>query len=192
MRLISRSLLDEMVLCLLDESPRHGFAVARELAADAGLASVVRVRRPLVYRAIADLGRAGLVRAVREEPGAQGGPRTVWATTATGSREVRVWLDATVAHPRDARLELLAKFVLRERRGMSTAALARRQRARFERAAVAMRARRPASAGGAGVVALWREETLRAMLRTLRRLERQAAAPRRRGGRGTKRGVRAT
>jgi hypothetical protein len=116
----------------------------------------------------------------------------VWATTATGSREVRVWLDATVAHPRDARLELLAKFVLRERRGMSTAALARRQRARFERAAVAMRARRPASAGGAGVVALWREETLRAMLRTLRRLERQAAAPRRRGGRGTKRGVRAT
>lgn len=179
------------MLCLIDETPRHGFALAREMADDEGLAAVMRVRRPLVYRAIADLRRAGLVRALREEPGAQGGPRTVWAATARGTREARAWLDAIVAHPRDARLELLAKLVVRGRRGMPTAPLARRQRVAFACAASSMRAQRPSASSGAWVVALWREESLEAMVRALSRLERQAPRARRRGGRGTKRGVRA-
>ncbi|MEY2740157.1 MAG: PadR family transcriptional regulator [Ilumatobacteraceae bacterium] len=204
MRLFSRSPLDNAVLCLLDESPRHGFAVARELATDEGLAATLRVRRPLVYRAIDDLARAGLVRALREEPGAQGATRTVWGATAAGSRAARAWLDAVVAHPRDARIELLAKFVLRGRRGLGTASLARRQRATFARIAAAQRAERPPAGSGARIVSVWREEALEGMLRALARVERAASragagrgsATRRRqrarrGGRGTKRGVRA-
>ena len=45
-------LTDWVVLALVVEQPRHGFALARELAADGALGEVWTVPRPLVYRAI--------------------------------------------------------------------------------------------------------------------------------------------
>ena len=44
------SLTDWVVLGVLTEEPRHGFAVAKELARDAELGQLWTVRRPLVYR----------------------------------------------------------------------------------------------------------------------------------------------
>ena len=46
------SLTDWVVLGVLSEEPRHGFAVAKELGRDAELGQLWTVRRPLVYRAI--------------------------------------------------------------------------------------------------------------------------------------------
>jgi PadR family transcriptional regulator AphA len=171
-RLNDLALLDQVVLALLDEAPRHGFAVAKALADDEALAMAITVRRPLVYRAIDGLEAAALIQPVRTEPGRRGSPRTIYQATASGKRENRRWLDAVVAHPRDARLELLAKFALRARRGMSNRALAATQRRQFEPMAVALRTARSDADPTADLVRRWRYESLNAMVGLLRELER--------------------
>ncbi|NDG77267.1 MAG: PadR family transcriptional regulator, partial [Acidimicrobiia bacterium] len=72
MRLNRLSLLDQIVLALVAESPRHGFDVAENLATDEALSLAVTVRRPLVYRALDDLAAAGLITVARREPGSRG------------------------------------------------------------------------------------------------------------------------
>ena len=91
------SLTDWVVLALVAEEPRHGFAVAKELAPDATLGEAWTVRRPLVYRAIDHLRDAGLVEPVRTEAGAQGPHRTVYRATRSGATRVTRWLDRPVA-----------------------------------------------------------------------------------------------
>ena len=112
------------VLALIVEEPQHGFAIAKTLAEDEQLAQVITLSRPLVYRSLSTLVTRGLIRATRTEPGKQGRERTVYRATAAGSRVNREWLSSVVDHPRDARVDLLAKFVLRERRGLDNATLA--------------------------------------------------------------------
>lgn len=172
MRLNDLALLDQVVLALLDEEPRHGFGVAKALADDEALAMAITVRRPLVYRSIDGLESAGLIEPVRTEPGQRGAPRTIYRATARGRRLTREWLDAVVTHPRDARLELLAKFALRARRRMSNRALAATQRARFEPMAAALRNARDDADPAAELVRRWRYESLNAMVGLLRELER--------------------
>lgn len=77
MRLYSPSVLDHLVLSLIDEHPAHGFAIAKLLINDDSLAAVMRVRRPLVYRSLNALNDAGLIRASKTEAGDQGSERTV-------------------------------------------------------------------------------------------------------------------
>jgi PadR family transcriptional regulator AphA len=125
------SLTDWLVLAVLCEQPRHGFAVARELAADSELGSIWTVRRPLVYRSIDHLVDEGLAEPRAIEPGTQGPNRTVLAPTRTGRIRVARWIDEPVAHPRDVRTTLLAKLALRVRRGDDLASLARAQLATF-------------------------------------------------------------
>jgi DNA-binding PadR family transcriptional regulator len=171
MRLNDLALLDQVVLALLDEEPRHGFAVAKAFSDDEALVIAITVRRPLVYRSIDALAAAQLITAARVEVGQRGANRTIYRTTARGRQHTREWLDAVVPHPRDARLELLAKFALRARRGMSNRALAATQRQRFEPMSVALREARGDANPTADLVRRWRYESLTAMVGLLRELE---------------------
>jgi PadR family transcriptional regulator AphA len=167
MRLYEPSVLDQIVLAIIDEKPRHGFAVSKQLETDPSLSAVIRARRPLVYRSINSLVDAKLIRETKTEPGDQGSPRVVYATTATGKSTTATWLNDTVDHPRDARIELLAKFVLRNRRAMRNKQLATRQRKLFERQAANLQIAANSATDDVRLVALWRVENINAMIRLL-------------------------
>ena len=167
MRLYEPSVLDQIVLAIIDEKPRHGFAVSKELERDPSLAAVIRARRPLVYRSINSLVDAKLIRETKTEPGDQGSLRVIYATTATGKKTLTKWLNDTVDHPRDARIELLAKFVLRNRRQLSSKQLATRQQKLFERQAAKLQLAANSATDDVRLVALWRVENINAMIRLL-------------------------
>ena len=160
-------MLDQIVLALIGERPRHGFAVSKELETDPSLSAVIRARRPLVYRSINSLVGAKLIRETKTEPGDQGSPRVIYAATATGKSTITKWLNDTVDHPRDARIELLAKFVLRNRRKLSSKQLATRQRKLFVRQAANLQVDAISATSDVRLVALWRVENINAMIRLL-------------------------
>ena len=161
------SLTDWVVLGLVAEAPRHGFAAARELASDAALGQVWTVPRPLVYRAIDHLRDQGLVEPVRTEAGAKGPHRTVYRATRNGRTRLARWLDQPVAHPREVRTELLVKLMLRSRRGRPLTPLAQRQLERFAPMTDGLEQRARAADGADRVVARWRVESIGAIRRTL-------------------------
>ena len=167
MRLYEPSVLDQIVLAIIGEKPRHGFAVSKELEIDPSLSAVIRARRPLVYRSINSLVDAKLIRETKTEPGDQGSPRVVYATTATGKSTTAKWLNDTVDHPRDARIELLAKFVLRNRRNLTNQQLDKRQKKLFENQAAKLQVSTNLATDDARLVSLWRVETINAMIRLL-------------------------
>lgn len=117
-----------VVLALLAEQPRHGFAVARELAPGSDLGRILTVQRPLVYRALDRLVAAGLARPSHTEPGDNGPNRTVHRTTRRGATRLRSWFAEPVHHVRDLRLEFLVKVRLLERAGRDPGALVAAQR----------------------------------------------------------------
>ena len=167
MRLYEPSVLDQIVLAIIGEKPQHGFAVSKELETDPSLSAVIRARRPLVYRSINSLVDAKLIRETKTEPGDQGSPRVIYATTTNGKNITVKWLNDTVDHPRDARIELLAKFVLRNRRAMSSKQLATRQRKLFKRQAANLQVAANSATDDVRLVALWRVENINAMIRLL-------------------------
>ena len=167
MRLYEPSVLDQIVLAIIGEKPRHGFAVSKELERDPSLSAVIRIRRPLVYRSINCLLDANLIRETKTEPGDQGSQRVIYATTATGKSTTSTWFNDTVDHPRDARIELLAKFVLRSRRNLKNQKLAKRQKKLFERQATKLQASANSATDDVRLVALWRVENINAMIRLL-------------------------
>ena len=154
------------VLGVLVERPRHGFAVAAELAPGTELGSAWTVRRPLVYRAVEHLVELRLARLGREEPGAAGPRRRVVAPTASGRRRLLAWLDQPVDHLRDVRGELLVKLLLRQRLGLDVASLAAAQRRRFEPVLGALRT------APEDVVGRWRRASAAAVDGFLAELER--------------------
>lgn len=155
------------MLAIIDEQPRHGFGIAKELQRDDSLSSLINVRRPLIYRSLNALNEAGLIRESKTEAGDQGSRRTLYRTTARGARTCSTWLATTVEHPRDARLELLAKFVLRTRRGLSNRVLAKKQRKLFLGFAIELEQAAKFAEQDARLIALWRFESVRAMIRLL-------------------------
>ena len=167
MRLYEPSVLDQIVLAIIGEKPRHGFAVSKELERDPSLSAVIRIRRPLIYRSINCLLDAKLIRETKTEPGDQGSQRVIYATTATGKSTTSTWFNDTVDHPRDARIELLAKFVLRSRRNLKNQQLAKRQKKLFERQATKLQASANSATDDVRLVALWRVENINAMIRLL-------------------------
>lgn len=171
MRLNELSLIDQVVLTLLVELPRHGFGVMSAIEEDEALSMAISVRRPLVYRAINDLTTAGLIEPVRTETGERGSPRTIYRATSRGKRLTAEWLESIVSHPRDARLTLLAKFALRSRRGLPNHRLAKAQREHFEPMVKSFRSTTGARNATADLVRRWRRESLSAMIGLLRDLE---------------------
>lgn len=167
MRLYEPSVLDQIVLALISEQPRHGFAICKELDHDPSLAAVLHVRRPLVYRSIKSLADNRLIKETKTEPGDQGSERVVFSATALGKKTSTSWLDSIVKHPRDARIELLAKFVLRNRRGLKNRALAKRQRSAFAQQSLQLQSEANSASSNVRLVSLWRVETINAMIRLL-------------------------
>ena len=167
MRLYEPSVLDQIVLAIIGEKPQHGFAISKELDNDPSLAAVVRIRRPLVYRSINCLLDAKLIRESKIEPGDQGSQRVILTVTSTGKLASTTWLNEVVDHPRDARIELLAKFVLRNRRNMKNQQLAKRQIKLFERQAATLQVSANLANDDVRLVSLWRVENINAMIRLL-------------------------
>ena len=163
------SLTEWTVLGLIAEQPRHGFAVARELAPNGPLGRIWTVRRPLVYRAVDRLRGDGLVEPTRTEPGDQGPDRTVLRVTRRGRARLRRWLREPVAHPRDVRTELLVKLALLARADATLVPLARDQLDAFAPAFEAL-ARRRATDPAERIVELWRFESSQAVMRLLETL----------------------
>jgi DNA-binding PadR family transcriptional regulator len=158
------SLGEHTVLALLVEQPRHGWALARELAPGGAIGRIWSLSRPLTYRAMDQLVDRRLARAIATEHG-QGPRRTILAPTAAGRREVDRWLARPVEHLRAVRTELLLKLVLGGRLGRDPRPLLREQERAFRPiiAALDAAAERP----GADVVDLWRRESADAARRFL-------------------------
>lgn len=175
------SLTDWVVLGLLAEEPRHGFALAKELEPGAELGQLWTVRRPLVYRAIDHLLEVGLTEPRLVEPGAQGPHRTVIAATRAGRTRLRRWLDEAVEHPRDVRATLLVKLALRARRGDALAPLARRQLDSFAQLQKSLGRRRASTSSVEQLAIEWRyraNEAIRRFLEAVVRAEGRSAAGR--------------
>ncbi|WP_265442708.1 PadR family transcriptional regulator [Flexivirga meconopsidis] len=154
------------VLGVVAESPTHGFAVAGLFAANGDLGRVWRLPRPVIYRELARLGEAGLVREVGVETGGPGPSRVVVEVTDEGRAVLDRWLVEPVQRAREVRDALLLKLALLHRRGGDPRPLIDAQRAVFE-----MRARELGAAAAATSVddfertlLLWRLSSTRAAL----------------------------
>jgi DNA-binding PadR family transcriptional regulator len=152
-------------LGLLAVEPAHGFALARRLAPTGDLGRIWSVSRPLTYRALSRLLDEGLIESIGQEPGVAGGDRTVYRPTRGGRSKVRRWLRTPVSHVRDVRSELLVKLELCRLLDVDRQPLVTAQRD-----LLAGRASRT-TADTDDPVTLWREESLRAVLAFLDRLD---------------------
>ena len=161
------SLAEWIVLTLIDETPRHGFALAAITADGGDIGSVWTIGRPVVYRAANQLAALGLAEVAGTESGNRGPRRSVLTVTPPGRVAVDSWLERPVAHIREARSELLVKLALLDRRGRDHRPLVRAQRARLQPLATGIQARVDDAAGFERVLASWRAENFRATLRFL-------------------------
>jgi PadR family transcriptional regulator AphA len=163
----SLNLTEWVVLAVAAEGTTHGFDIARELDDGADLGRIWTVRRPLVYRAIDSLVRAGLLAPVGTEESGRGPQRRLLQVSPVGRRAVARWLGEPVAHVRDVRTELLLKLALLHRVRRSPAALLRRQRQVLEPTVVGLREQLEAAEGFDAVLARWRMESAQAVERFL-------------------------
>ena len=151
-------------LGLLATEPMHGFALARRLAPNGDLGRIWSVSRPLTYRALSRLQDEGLIEPIAQEPGVAGGERTLYRPSRSGRAKLRRWLQTPVSHVRDVRSELLVKLEL-----CRVLDLDRRPLVAAQRELLA--ARGGTKDASVDPVALWREESLRAVLSFLDRLD---------------------
>ncbi len=156
------SLNEWVCLALLAEKPRHGFALARELAHESDLGRILTVRRPLVYRALDRVVSAGLAEPQQTEPGESGPTRTVHGPSAAGRTAVGRWLQTPVDHVRDLRVEFLVKLRLLERRELSPDRLIASQHRTLGETLDGL-IERSASAEAGDVVDLWRATNAQAV-----------------------------
>jgi len=161
------SLAEWLVLCLVCEQPRHGFALARLLGADGDLGRIWRVPKPVVYRALQRLEHLGLVSQGLPERTSLGPARATVDATGAGRGLASHWLTRPASHTRDVRSELLVKLALLERSGRDPRPLLDAQRQRLVPVARALRARLNHEVGFEHTLALWRTETIEATLRFL-------------------------
>ena len=172
----SLSLSEWLVLCLVREQPRHGFAIARLLEADGSLGKVWRVPKPVVYRALQRLEQLGLVRTTEQQATSQGPVRSLIDATAAGREAADAWLTRPVSHNREVRSELLVKLALLDRTGTDPQPLLATQREHLAPLADSLRARLGDATGFDRTLALWRYETVSATIRFLDALSAPAPA----------------
>ena len=158
-------LAEKVCLALVAEGPTHGWALSTELAPDGEIGRIWSVSRPLTYRALDQLAVDGLIAKVGTAPGG-GRSRTLLDVTVRGREANAAWLAEPVVLPRDVRSELLLKFALRTRVGLSLTSLAHDQRETFSPLLGAL-----SSVDESDFVALWRREHLLAIDHFLELLE---------------------
>jgi DNA-binding PadR family transcriptional regulator len=156
---------DWAVLALVAEGPTHGFAIARLMEPGGAVGQVWTLRKPLVYRSLETLEKAGLIRQEGTEPSTAGPPRTLMGVTTEGRDALTSWGDEPVDRARDARSLLLLKLLFHSRAEQSPAALLTAQRDVFRRRTEELRARASEAEGFERTLALWRLETTDATLR---------------------------
>jgi DNA-binding PadR family transcriptional regulator len=172
----SLSLSEWLVLCLVREQPRHGFAIARLLEADGSLGKVWRVPKPVIYRALQRLEQLGLVRTTEQQATSQGPVRSLIDATPAGREAASAWLTRPVSHNREVRSELLVKLALLDRTGTDPQPLLATQREHLAPLADSLRARLGDATGFDRTLALWRYETVSATIRFLDALSAPAPA----------------
>ena len=173
---LSLSLAEWLVLCLLCEQSRHGFALARLLDYDGDLGRVWRVPKPVVYRGLQRLQLLGLVATAQQQPSSQGPVRSLVDVTSAGRSAVAAWLTRPVEHARDVRSELLVKLALLDRAGSDSRPLLQAQRDQLRPVADGLHDRLAAATGFERTLALWRYESVSATVRFLDVLCRQTTA----------------
>ena len=149
------------VLC---EGPRHGWAVARDLAPDGEIGRVYSCTRPLVYRALAQLRDAGLVEVRGHTPSEEGPARTTLGSTRPGRAAFRRWRSAPIEHVRDLRSELMLKLLFAERARSDPTPLLHAQASLLARAELTLERQTRDAAGFERTLALWRLSVVRAAL----------------------------
>lgn len=154
----------EVVLALVADEPRHGWALQRELAPTGSIGRAWTLSRQLTYRAIDALVDEKLARRAAPREG-MGGDKVVISPTAAGRRHCATWLDAPVSHLRDVRTELVVKIMLREMHGLPLGDFVRRQKVVFEPLIAAVTA-----ANDGSPVGTWRAESAESVRRWLDRL----------------------
>lgn len=154
----------EVVLALVVDEPRHGWALQRELAPTGSIGRAWTLSRQLTYRAIDALVDEKLARRAAPREG-MGGDKVVISPTAAGRRHCATWLDAPVSHLRDVRTELVVKIMLREMHGLPLGDFVRRQKVVFEPLIAAVTAANDGSPVGS-----WRAESAESVRRWLDRL----------------------
>ena len=156
---------DWAVLALLAEQPTHGFAVARAMSPEGEIGRVWTMRRPLVYRGIELLIKAGFACPAGTEPSTTGPRRTLVEATPAGRRALRSWLGEPVEHVRDARSLLMLKLLFLARRDADPAPLLTAQREHFETLARRLAAAADEAGGFDQVLLRWRLESTTAAVR---------------------------
>jgi DNA-binding PadR family transcriptional regulator len=173
----SLSLADWLVLCLVCEEPRHGFALVRLLEADGSVGRIWRVPKPVVYRALQRLEQLGLVRSAQAQPSSVGPAKSPVDVTETGGDLAAAWLNRPASHNRDVRSELLVKLALIDRSGGDPVDLLAAQRDQLVPVARALKERLASASGFDRTLVLWRCETVNATLRFLDAALDQELAP---------------
>jgi DNA-binding PadR family transcriptional regulator len=173
--LLRLSLTEWVVLCLVAEEPRHGFAVWSLLRPAGEVGQVWTVRRPLVYRALDRLAALKLVEPIGSELSPVGPPRLRLRATPEAATEARRWLAEPVDHVRDVRSALLVKVILMRRAGEDTGPLLRAQRERLRPIVESLAARSARPDGTARLVATWRYRFAQATDRLLEDLLEEAS-----------------
>jgi DNA-binding PadR family transcriptional regulator len=163
----SLSLAEWLVLCLICEQPRHGFALARLLGYEGDIGRVWRVPKPVVYRGLQRLELLGLVATAARQLSSQGPVRSLVDATDAGRAAAADWLRRPVGHTRDVRSELLVKLALLDRSGIDPQPLLQAQRDQLAPVADGLRERLDVAAGFERTLALWRYETVCATVRFL-------------------------
>ena len=161
---LTPSLPEWAALGLLCEGPRHGWAMARELAADGEIGRVYSCTRPLVYRALGQLREAGLIEEKGTAASDEGPARTTLAVTRRGRAAFGKWRDSAVGHVRDLRSELMLKLLFHERAGTDPVALLRDQAGFLTRGELALERQLRSSTAFDRTLVLWRLSVVRAAL----------------------------
>lgn len=114
------STTDWAVLALLAEGGTHGFRLAAVFSAEGELASIWKIQRPQVYRALEHLVKQDLAQPIRQEAGEAGPTRILYALRPKGHKAVMEWLYTPVTRLRFGRSDLRLKiaFLLRQKRDL--------------------------------------------------------------------------
>ena len=155
----------DVVLALIAQKPRHGWAIHEELAPKGEIGRAWTLSRQLVYRAIDTLEADGLVKRAQPKDGG-GADKVIISPTAKGKSHATAWLEQPVTHLRDVRTELVVKMMLRERAGLPARKFLVAQQAAF-----APLIRAIESSPAVTPVDMWRRESASAVKRYLTRLE---------------------
>ena len=165
------------VLALLTEKPRHGWALANELAAETELGAVWTFTRPHVYLSIDRLVQRGLIVRTGFERGERGPNRTIFQPTPAGRRALAHWLREPVERIGDARPLLLLKLLLSARIGLDDLPLLEAQHRLYAEAADSLASSpRPSSSARAILVRFQLESTLGLLCFIERLLESRSVA----------------